>query len=318
METPVAFLIFNRPELTRRVFTEIARAKPKRLLVIADGPRSASEAEKCQAARAVIDEVDWKCEVITNYSETNLGCKHRISSGLNWVFEQCEQAIILEDDCLPHPTFFHYCEELLDKYRDNRHIMMIGGSNFQSGRKQWPDSYYFSVYTQIWGWASWRRAWRCYDLDMGSWPSLRDTSWLLNILGNKDASRHWKAVLEKNYQGLIDSWDVQWMFSCWLENGLTALPNKNLISNIGFGEDATHTKTDIYAVAGLPVDAMVFPLEHPRIIEPDKEADRFTFNNLFAKEVDRPGLYKKLGRKVLGTLPNFVRQPIAVLRERLR
>jgi hypothetical protein len=318
METPVAFLIFNRPELTRRVFSEIARAKPRRLLVVADGPRSASETEKCRAARAVIEEVDWKCEVITNYSEVNLGCKNRVSSGLNWIFEQCEQAVILEDDCLPQPTFFRYCEELLDKYRDNQRIMMIGGSNFQFNRKRWSGSYYFSGYTQIWGWASWRRAWQHYDLNMSRWPSLRDTSWLLDILESRDASRHWKAVLEKNYQGLIDSWDVQWMFSCWLENGLTVLPSKNLISNIGFGEDATHTKTDIYDVAELPVDELTFPLIHPQIIERDEEADQFTFDNLFAREVDRPKLYRKLGRKLLGTLPNFMRQPITVIRERLR
>ena len=141
LNTPVAFLIFNRPETTHRVFAEIARARPRRLLIVADGPRSEADADKCRAARAVIERVDWQCDILTNYSDINLGCKRRISSGLSWVFEQCEEAIVLEDDCLPDPTFFRFCAELLDKYRNDQRIMMISGNNFQSGYVRGTSSY---------------------------------------------------------------------------------------------------------------------------------------------------------------------------------
>jgi hypothetical protein len=317
-DVPIAFLIFNRPELTGRVFAQIARVKPRRLLVIADGPRTDSEAAKCEAARAVIDRVDWECDVSTNYSKVNLGCKQRVASGLEWVFENCEEAIILEDDCLPHDSFFRFCAELLEQYRDNERVMAIGGNNFQFGRERGPHSYYFSGYTHIWGWASWRRAWKHFDLEMKQWPILREDAWLDELLGDPAAVKHWRETLDINYQGSIDTWDIPWLFTCWVQNGLTALPNKNLVSNIGFGADATHTKTDIYGVACLPMDEAIFPLNHPTSVERDVEADKFTFERLFAKEVDRPTLYRKLGRKIFSALPGFVREPVAAIRKSLR
>lgn len=156
LKTPVAFLIFNRPDTTRRVFAEIAKARPPKLLVVADGPRAdhPDDVEKCAAVRAIIDGIDWDCKVLTNYSDINLGCKRRVSSGLDWVFDTVEEAIILEDDCLPHPAFFRFCEEMLNKYRDDKRIAMISGDNFQFGRKRTEYSYYFSRYPHIWGWAS--------------------------------------------------------------------------------------------------------------------------------------------------------------------
>lgn len=314
LEVPVAFLIFNRPDTTRRVFAEIARARPKRLLVVADGPRSLDEAEKCAAARSVIDQVDWDCEVLTNFSDVNLGCKRRVSSGLDWVFEQCEEAIILEDDCLPHPTFFSYCAELLGKYRDEERVMMISGNNFQFGRKRGSYSYYFSCYAHIWGWASWRRAWRYYDVHMERWPELQETSWLQSVLDDPDAIRHWRQVLDKSFAGQIDSWDIQWVFTCWARNGLTVLPNVNLVSNIGFGREATHTKNDIYGVAGLSLEEVALPLKHPPSVLRNEDADRFTFNRIFAKEIDRTSLYRKIGRRLLAALPNPLRDSITNLR----
>src|SRR5262245_44252833 len=212
LDIPVAFLIFNRPGVTRRVFAEIARARPKRLLVVADGPRSADEAEKCVAARSVIDQVDWDCEVLINFSDVNLGCKRRVSSGLDWVFEHCDGAIILEDDCLPSQAFFPYCAELLEKYRDDDRVMMISGNNFQFGRKHSPYSYYFSRYAHIWGWASWRMAWRRHDIWMSRWPSLRETSWLQNLLDDPAAVRHFRETFDRTYDGQIDTWDYQWTF----------------------------------------------------------------------------------------------------------
>lgn len=298
LEVPVAFLIFNRPDTTRRVFAEIARAKPKRLLVVADGPRSLDEVEKCAAARSVIDQVDWDCEVLTNFSDVNLGCKRRVSSGLDWVFEQCEEAIILEDDCLPHPTFFSYCAELLEKYRDEERVMMISGNNFQFGRKRGSYSYYFSCYAHIWGWASWQRAWAHYDSTMKKWPALKETRWLRELMYDFLSAKHWEEVLNKAYAGEVDTWDIQWLFSCWSQGGLTALPNVNLVSNIGFGADATHTKADIYEVSGMATVAMKFPLRHPPQIHGHREADEFTFNRMFAREVYQPSLYRRIAKKL--------------------
>ncbi|MEW6491011.1 MAG: glycosyltransferase family 2 protein, partial [Cyanobacteriota bacterium] len=164
MKTPVVFIIFNRPDTTQKVFEAIRQAHPPLLFVIADGPRpnKPGEDQKCAATRAIIDQVDWDCEVLTNYSEINLGCERRVSSGLNWVFDTVEEAIILEDDCLPHPTFFSFCEELLDYYRNDQRVMVITGQNVQFGRKRTDYTYYFSRYNHCWGWASWRRAWRSY------------------------------------------------------------------------------------------------------------------------------------------------------------
>src|SRR4028118_433764 len=184
MKTPVVLIIFNRPAQTEKVFEVIRQAKPPKLLVIADGSRAErpGEAEKCAAARAVIDRVDWDCEVFKNYSDVNLGCDPRISSGLNWVFETVEEAIILEDDCVPHPTFFRYCEELLERYRHDARVMNISGQNVLFGRHRTEYSYYFSRYTLCWGWASWRRAWQYFDVDVKLWPEIRDQNLIKNVL----------------------------------------------------------------------------------------------------------------------------------------
>ncbi len=169
LETPVAFIIFKRHDLTERVFQAIREAKPKKLLVIADGPRFPEEAAKCQKTRDIIQQVDWDCEVLKNYSEVNLGCRQRISSGLDWVFSQVEEAIILEDDCVPAPSFFSFCQTLLDYYRDDNRIMVISGDNFQDGQSRTDYSYYFSRYNHCWGWATWHRAWQYWDFNKNKW-----------------------------------------------------------------------------------------------------------------------------------------------------
>jgi hypothetical protein len=270
---PTAFLIFNRPDQTEQVFAEIARIRPKRLLVVADGPRNEAETEKCRAARAIVERVDWSCEVLKNYSELNLGCRKRVSSGLTWIFEQCEEAIILEDDCLPHPSFFPYCAELLEKYRDDHRVMMIGGNKIREGSVK-DDSYYFSCFPHIWGWASWRRAWRHYDLDLKRWPELRETDFLFKVVENDKAVEGWRKIFDYCWQGKIDSWDYQLVFASWLQNALTIVPQRNLVSNIGYGEEATHTKDDPAGLSRMEAHEIAFPLRHPRAVERDKAADR--------------------------------------------
>lgn len=277
LKSPLVFLVFNRPETTIRVFEEIRRVRPPKLLVVADGPRvnRPGEAEQCKAVRAIIDTVDWPCEVLNNYADTNLGCKRRVSTGLDWVFTTVEEAIILEDDCLPHPTFFRFCEELLERYRDDERICMISGDNFQQGKRRIQDSYYFSRYTHIWGWASWRRAWKHYDINMDVWPEIRDRGWLCEILHNKRVTSYWRNIFERVYKDEIDTWDYQWLFACWVQNGLSILPNVNLVSNIGFNIKATHTSTQD-KFGNMKTEPMIFPLTHPLFILRNAQADRYT------------------------------------------
>lgn len=304
LETPVALFIFNRPETTERVFAEIAKARPPKLLVVADGPREnrKGEVERCDAARAIIKRVDWDCEVLTNYSEVNLGCKLRVSSGIDWVFEQVEEAIILEDDCLPDPTFFRFCQELLERYHYDQRVGMISGNNFQFGLRRNDDSYYFSKYTHIWGWATWRDRWcGSYDVAMSKWPRIRDEGWLIDIVGNKREAAYWYQIFERVYRGDIDTWDYQWLFTNWIEGRYTILPSVNLVSNIGFGTNATHTTGDS-ELASLPTQPLTFPLKHPVGVIRNMQADAYSFETCF-----QPPLTSGIKNKLL-TLLNRIKK----------
>lgn len=286
LETPVAFIIFNRPDNTERVFAEIAKAKPPKLLVIADGPRSdrLGEAEKCLAVREIIDRVDWECEVLKNYSEANLGCKQRVSSGIDWVFDQVEEAIVLEDDCLPDPTFFRFCQEMLARYRNDDRIGMISGDNFQFNRKRGDASYYFSRYNHIWGWASWRRAWFYYDLHATIWPVIRDGNYFRGLVSDSNEYKYWLKAFDSVYENAIDTWDYQWTLSLWAQGMLTVIPNVNLISNIGFGSEATHTRGgSIFST--MKLENMRFPITHPQIFLRNYEADAFTASKMFTSSI---------------------------------
>jgi len=312
MNTPVALLVFNRPDLTERVFAEVARARPSKLLVVADGPRTEAERVLCERTRAVVSRVDWDCEVLTDFAETNMGCKRRVSTGISWVFEQAEEAIILEDDCLPHPSFFRFCSELLERYRDDERVMMVSGDNFQLGRRRTPHSYYFSRHTHIWGWASWRRAWRHYDVGMEGWPGLREGPWLLDLHGDEAAARHWRDSFDHVHSGRLDTWDYQWAYACWSQNGLVVLPEVNLVTNIGWRADATHTRSEESVAAGLEALEMEFPLGHPPRMIREREADQFTFELLHRGEVaGGAGLYARLRGRLAAAVPPSVRRLLA-------
>jgi len=282
LTTPVAFIIFNRPDTTAQVFAEIAKAKPPQLLVIADGPRSdrSGEAALCAAARSIIERVDWDCEVKTNFAARNMGCKLRVSSGLDWVFDNVEAAIILEDDCLPDPSFFRFCQEILEKFRDDNRISAISGNNFQFGNQRTNHSYYFSRFNHIWGWATWRRAWNNYDVSLAAWPQARDGGWLQDILGDSRHASYWGRLFQRVADGEIDTWDYQWVFASWISNALSILPNVNLVSNIGFGPAATHT-TRGSPFANMETETMQFPLCHPDFVIRDAQADQTTINRMY-------------------------------------
>ena len=297
LKTPVVFIIFKRPETTQKVFDVIRQAKPPQLLVIADGHRidRPGEAEQCAATRTIIDCVDWDCEVLKNYSEINLGCAKRVASGLDWVFNTVEEAIILEDDCVPHPTFFRFCEELLNRYRHDQRITSISGQNVQFGQKRTEYSYYFSRYQHCWGWATWKRAWQYFNFDEQLWSNVLELDLLTEILGEAQAVRAWRKNFQSTYSGKIDTWDTRWMLSCWVQSGLSIISNVNLVSNIGFGNQSTNANQKKSRYSQMPVEEMNFPLNHPPFIIRNRAADNFTQNTLFDYS---PTLLKRIARKI--------------------
>lgn len=269
MKTPIIFIIFNRSDKTKKVFEMIKKAQPEKLIVIADGPRSHMEREMeiCEETRKIIKSVDWNCEVIKDYSDINLGCKRRVSSGITNAFKLVDRAIILEDDCLPNQSFFYFCEELLEKYSNNQKIMSITGDNFLFDKSSIiKESYYFSKFPYIWGWATWKRAWDKYDVTMRAWPEIKN---------KKIIPRNWKKRFEDVYLGKIDTWDIQWTFCCLVNNGLSIVPHKNLISNIGFSSDSTHTKIKTTA-SKMKIEEINFSLIHPDKIIANEKADKIS------------------------------------------
>lgn len=297
---PVLFLVFNRPETTRQVFDAIRLARPRSLYVAADGarPDRPGEYRACAEVRAIATAVEWNCEVHTLFREENLGCQRAITEALDWFFEAEEQGIILEDDCLPDPSFFPYCQELLDVYRTEERVLAVSGDNFQAQGFETEGSYYFSRYPHVWGWATWRRAWQLYDGGLSEWPTYRDGGTLTaEADGDKDFADHWSTLLDRTAAGDIETWDYQWMFTAWLRGGLACLPARNLVSNIGAGAEATHTrKEDGWALAR-EREPLSFPLKHPSRIARHVEADRFT-----ERRVHGIGARHRVKRPLLGSL----------------
>lgn len=300
MKLPIALILFNRPDRAAQVFAEIAKAKPSKLFLIADGPRPhvPGDDEKCAAARAVVERVNWDCDVQRNFSDGNLGCGQRPATGISWVFEQVDRAIILEDDCVPHPTFFRFCEDVLEHYRDDERVMHVAGNNFQQGRRFGSASYFFSRHNIcLGGWATWARAWRHYDIELKQWPALRDTPWLNYIVGEPRSAVVWRRIFDEAHAaGMRASYsDYQWTFACWAQNGLSAIPNTELCRNIGFEGEATHVFGKDCPWRIEKMEAMKFPLVHPLCVTPDAEAD-FAFNErvLVAEGMGEVSLRQKI------------------------
>ena len=311
MKAPVALIFFNRPEKTERIFSAIARARPSRLLLIADGPRPGNDRDvaMCEASRRVVERVEWDCEVSRNYADVNLGCGRRPATGLDWVFEQEDRAIILEDDGLPDDTFFPFCDELLERYADDSRICQISSQNLQSGQQRGAYSYYFSRHNFCaGGWASWRRAWSYYDYEMKRWPELRDMGVLRDVLQDERAVKFWHGLFDRAWANPQQTgyWDYQWTFACWLQNGLSITPNANLLSNIGFGPDATHTHWEGGPSANLQLKPIAFPLNHPPFVAAHADADRFFADVVLPPEP--PSLLRRIRWRLGALLPPTFRR----------
>lgn len=306
-ETPILFIIFNRPEETFRVFEQLRRLQPRYLLVAADGPRKQvpGEAERCARTRSILDRIDWDCELKTLLREENVGCGRGVSEAISWLFSQHEAGIILEDDCLPHPDFFPYCEALLEHFKDQEQVMHIGGNNSQSGKKRNATSYYFSKYPHIWGWGTWRRAWERFRFDLSGEDldaSVRD---IFSYYHFPEAEkRYWTDCFQVMKDKGIDTWDIQWTYSCWASRGMTVVPNVNLISNIGFDSTATHTRSRESKLANQPLQAMGKLVHNPQL-RIDDEADAATFRR-YNQSRSIP-FYQQLRNRVSGVLPRSLK-----------
>ena len=285
MKNAILFLVFNRPETTKLVFESIRAAKPPRLYISADGPRLNRPNDKslCNEVQNIVTTIDWPCELKTFFREQNQGCKKAVSSGIDWFFKNEEQGIILEDDILPLSGFFIYCDELLELYKDDNRVAMVSGNNSISKRLHLKESYFFTHYGNIWGWATWRRAWQHYDVDMRDWPKWRDNGGLNTISDHvRFFEAYWQDYNDAIYNGKIDTWDFQWYFTCWRINGFCITPKNNQTYNLGFDGNATHTSGPApdFVIESEP-ETLVFPLLHPVNIERNKAADILISKRVF-------------------------------------
>ncbi len=304
VKTPVALFVFNRPEHTRQVLQALALVRPSTLLVVADGPRSdhPDDIVLCAQVREAVDNLPWQCEVKRNISDRNMGCRLRVSSGLDWVFGMVDEAIILEDDTVPDPSFFPFCEEMLQRHRNDGRVQLVRGSSLLPTNYSLTSSYYFSKWYGIWGWASWSRAWERYDLEMKAWPVL-GRSWLRDYLKDPEMTQVFAYLFDEMKASRINSWEFPLFFNGWLHDAVAVAPSCNLIRNIGFGPEATHLRNAGSAVANLATEPMNFPLVHPDGLFVDEDADRvewaISYNGLKRKLSAKNRLIRKL-RSITG------------------
>lgn len=358
LDTPVLLIVFNRPDPSAKVFAAIRQARPQRLFVAADGPREnrPGESDLCAQVRNIVTAVDWTCECKTLFQPNNLGCGRAVSTAITWFFDNVERGIILEDDTVPEPSFFPFCTTMLDRYARDERIMHICGSNFQRGKTWGPAPYYLSYYSMIWGWATWRRAWKKYDFELAEYPGYEHDLSVLNSYLSEPEKKYWKELFDIMHYGerkglidnggaketvgtgfqsvqdsdrlktgphesriggaagnyRIDTWDYQWIYTCWRHKGLSITPNRNLITNIGFGDNATHT-THLSNVARLKT-AAICGYEAAQPVHHYPAADQRLFHMYFSPPVTMVDRLRDLACKVL---PAGVQQRLREFKKRI-
>jgi hypothetical protein len=283
-DVPILLITWRRADTTAKLINKLRDLEPSILYVASDGARSGNDKEKFEVekTRQLIDSlIDWSCSVHKRYSPINQGCKAGVSNAINWFFEHNDEGIILEDDILPDTSFFPYCKELLEKYRNDHRIGSITGCNFQPKVSPRKDSYYFSRYVHVWGWATWRRAWQHNDIEMTDWPKLRDSGWLYKVNKSRRFSKFWERKFNAVYTGEKDTWDYAWVYNCWRKGFLSCTPITVLVENVGFGNNATHTMSACSPLG--EINALPFPLIHPEMVEVNSVADWWVQNIHYAK-----------------------------------
>ncbi len=311
-KTPILLITWRRPDTTRLVLESLRELKPTYLYVASDGPNSdrLGESNLVSKTRELIDHfVDWPCSIFKFYSQTNNGCRTGVSSAINWFFDHVEEGIILEDDCVPHPAFYSYCSELLQYYRHDTRVWCISGSNFQNGIWRGDGTYYFSRYMHCWGWASWRRCWKNYNVNLTNYDAFCSSGSVTNVFETSVERSYWSRIWESLVKhGVPDTWDYQWCFTCLSNSGLVILPNFNLVQNIGFGVDATHTQ-NMSIDTSLPTD--IPPLRHPSFVLRDSLADSYTFNHHYGGRFRKfPLSFFSLPTRIFRLLQRFIRNLI--------
>jgi hypothetical protein len=283
-DIPILFLIFNRPDTTEKVFEKIREIRPMHLYVSSDGARAnrPGELEKCEQARNVLKRIDWECELNVNYSEINFGCKEGVTKGINWFFENVESGIILEDDCVPDLSFFSFCKVMLDKHRNDKRVMHIGGVNFQDSIRRGNNSYYFSRFCHVWGWATWKDRWQKYDVKMSDYNDVKYKEISEIITNDNEIRKYYKRLFDVVKNNKLDTWDFQWVWTVWKNDGVSIIPNVNLVKNIGFGEEATHTVSSSSKLSELSTGS-ISEISLNDCIEPDAEADGYTYYHKIRK-----------------------------------
>jgi hypothetical protein len=272
---PVLLVAFRRPDLTRQAFDVLRRVQPPALYIALDAPRPSrlGEAAACAEVKSVLRNIDWPCTVHRNYAEANLGSGGRVPSAISWVFEQEEECIILEDDILPSESFFYYCQELLDYYRDELRVMTISGQLGDPRHGETKYSYFFSKYTRTWGWATWRRAWKLYDHQLTKLSAFEASGALRKRCFNRREEAFLRRMLALITTNRLNAWDFRWLIACWIHNGVTATSGVNSVTNVGFRSDATHTFAASHGHLSFRASAVKFPLHHPPAIIEDRKRD---------------------------------------------
>jgi len=296
--TPILLLVYNRPELTAQVFNRIKEAAPKKLYVAADGPRNETEVERCNQVKQLVSEIDWDCELKTLFRTKNLGCGNAVSKGIDWFFEQEDSGIILEDDCLPEPSFFAFCSTLLAHFKDDGRVGHISGSNFQDGIIRGDGNYYYAGLTHVWGWASWRRVWKDYDFKITSFPKFDQH--FTSFPGHQPFAKNWAEIFTKVANGAIDTWDYQYAYLNLVMGYKAIMPNVNMVRNIGIGEQATHTFGD-HPLAS-KVFGIMHEIIHPTFNTQNVEADIYTQNKEFYIKPNQKSLLSKAWKAIKNNL----------------
>jgi len=287
--TPILVVAFNRPEALESLIARLREIQPRDVYVAIDGPRSdrPEEERKVQACRDLVASIDWNCSIRTLFRDRNLGCGRGVSGAIDWFFSQVEQGIVLEDDVIPDPSFFGFCQELLDRYAGDDRVFAVTGCNFvpPSAQSHPEDAYRFSRVAHIWGWATWRRSWDTYRLDLQGWRKELGARHLWRSSGRSvSGSLFWAMTFELMARKQVDTWDAQLVYAAMRQDKLIATCNTNLVENIGFGDDATHT---LETVAIEPVGSVTLPTQ-PVKVEADDKADAWTRLHHF--QVTLPGI----------------------------
>jgi len=285
--TPILVIIFNRPDFAQRIYDVLNELKPTKLYIISDGGRNEKEKKEVKLSREIFNTINWNCQVFYNYSDENLGLRNRISGGISWAFESEDKLIILEDDCIPHLDFFKFCSELLVKYKDDERIMTLNGCNMNSSiSEESKESYFFSKYTNSWGWATWKRAWALYDSNLEGLDNFNlFKRALYNLPFRFRSTIYWKYKLNEVKQSRINSWAFRWMFSLWINNGLAIVPKTNLIQNIGNDERSSNTKGNLHFINIKTASLNIKKMNHPKNILANLKYDQWLENFIYSKSI---------------------------------